>query len=59
MLFKGMASTAVAQVPQVQEYINPALTCPFLNKKDEWKVQIVSLLFGALLSGERCAYSYT
>jgi hypothetical protein len=54
-----MASTAVAQVPQVQEYINPALTCPFLNKKDEWKVQIVSLLFGALLSGERCAYPYT
>jgi hypothetical protein len=35
MLFKGMTSTAVAQVPQVQEYINPALTCPFLNKKDE------------------------
>lgn len=35
MLFKGMASTAVAQVLQAQEDIIPALTCPFLNKKDE------------------------
>jgi hypothetical protein len=26
------------------------LTCPFLNKKDEWKVQIVSLLFGARMT---------
>jgi hypothetical protein len=33
MLFKGMASTAVAQVPQVQEYLNPALNWPFPQQK--------------------------